>query len=876
MFLLTISSFAQFYAPETEFHDRVQRFFPVEAARVLAWRANQSGAKIAEISYAVTTDTNGATSWQLSWLDSNSRVLKTAKVDYASSALLAGPGYYRDVVRQLWSTGWETPVPTTMEAATIAFWKGADMAGVSREESLGRALDLVSAGLLQKDGGAPQLAGLLIHSALEQYGGKVTLDSLMEARGAAWLALTELSCSNDLTQLWAPVLFLAGREHAAGAAWGRGGGSRGASPENNEPVAAWDLWLKDPTTKKAFLFALDSTNRAFAMPILAFDVGVNGSGSLLAEMVERWTSSSFPLTALHNYAPLFASSTSVGGARILEGAWAAYQRRAWVDLLVHHQELERDGLDSSSVSKFVLALSTATNGLHRLDESDSGTLDGSLAGFTDVAPLLELGHKEGVGNLIPVPVVTARDLLNYGWEMTGLEMGARYCFVEHCWGVPERAKPILETVTGQVGGLQPFFRNAKDAGLYNYQECLYRLQHTVGFSTRVGWSPGPYCQDGSVSNACAELFMKRCWLRPDLFDWQARCLWDEGRFDGIAKLVDAAQNEEGVAGAAAALAYLSSISPNYLSPLPKAGDWMAKLAEQLPQPSKLYVNAIWQKEFEHKPFLERAKQLERLYWRNPDSQMEEWVFLQYAKAGAFGAARRFYIESRENLLDRVLTSNGLGLDAYIVGYLKGDAELRQMALQDSRSGSYSDMVLHMWDAAIQDDRKQLRSEVDNLIERYEKESGPNAMGARLKSFIPLLPALAEPKNPKHKEAIGYFGPDKNAVLIRWIWIEKFKLSKEDAIAFLGGRETDAARRVMVGYLEGDVGQTQMVADALMRRHDAQDSHCILAKFLSMKLDAGAREPEVPDLKPGGVSSARALVLGRLGQNSSVFPLWHLW
>jgi len=41
MFLLTISSFAQFYAPETEFHDRVQRFFPVEAARVLAWRANQ-------------------------------------------------------------------------------------------------------------------------------------------------------------------------------------------------------------------------------------------------------------------------------------------------------------------------------------------------------------------------------------------------------------------------------------------------------------------------------------------------------------------------------------------------------------------------------------------------------------------------------------------------------------------------------------------------------------------------------------------------------------------------------------------------------------------------------------------------------------------
>jgi hypothetical protein len=35
--LSVLSASAQFYAPDTRFHDLSQRCFPVEAARVLAW-----------------------------------------------------------------------------------------------------------------------------------------------------------------------------------------------------------------------------------------------------------------------------------------------------------------------------------------------------------------------------------------------------------------------------------------------------------------------------------------------------------------------------------------------------------------------------------------------------------------------------------------------------------------------------------------------------------------------------------------------------------------------------------------------------------------------------------------------------------------------
>ena len=63
------------------------------------------------------------------------------------------------------------------------------------------------------------------------------------------------------------------------------------------------------------------------MAMLAYDVQVNGSGNLLAEMVVPWTDAGSALAGLHNYAPLFAVGTGIGGGHIMNGAWPVYQRK---------------------------------------------------------------------------------------------------------------------------------------------------------------------------------------------------------------------------------------------------------------------------------------------------------------------------------------------------------------------------------------------------------------------------------------------------------------------------------------------------------------------------------------------------------------------
>jgi hypothetical protein len=539
----------------------------------------------------------------------------------------------------------------------------------------------------------------------------------------------------------------------------------------------------------------------------------------------------------------------------MNGAWPVYQRSAWLDLLAHYPA------SPEKQSDFISTLREVTNALIRIGRPGD-ELDPCLHGFKETAPLLRMGQKEGVGKLTPTAVATAGDLLNYGWEMTGLQMGARYHFVNARWGVPEQAKRILDTVVNEVQGLVPFFKNAAAANLYNYQECLFRLQHLNSVYSFVGWSPNPFRIRTAATNSNAITFMKRCWLRPSLFDWQARSLWDDNRIDLITELVDSVKDQEGPLGAVAALSYLSSIRQDLRGSLPKAEQWMETLADRLPQPTRLYINAVWHKKFDGMSMLETAQELERLYWQNPDSEIEDGVFLYYAKAGAFDAARRFYIESRPNLLDPVRTSNALGHYAYIVGYLKNDARLREMALQDSESSSYRDMLLRVWDAAVHDDREQLKEQIDELIERYESTQGPKSRGARMKQFLPLLPALANARNPKHKEAISYFGNEASWVMLRWIWIEKFKLSKDDAIAFLGGRETDAARHVLVCYLDGETEKTAQAADDLIHQDGSSPEQCILAKFLSAKL-SHSKEPEIPDLKPADATSARAAVIARL-------------
>jgi hypothetical protein len=107
---------AQFYAPETEYHDKVQRLFVVELARILAWRENLQGSNFQEVTYSVTVSSNRVTTWNLHWLDAQGKPLREAEVHYPESLLLEGPGFYRNVFKQVWAAAKWSSLPNISEA----------------------------------------------------------------------------------------------------------------------------------------------------------------------------------------------------------------------------------------------------------------------------------------------------------------------------------------------------------------------------------------------------------------------------------------------------------------------------------------------------------------------------------------------------------------------------------------------------------------------------------------------------------------------------------------------------------------------------------------------------------------------------------------
>lgn len=843
---------AQFYAPNTDFHDPVQRVFVVEAARVLAWRENQHGGKIAEVQYQVDTTTNQNTIWHIEWLNAAGKTVKAAKVEYPRASLKQGADFYRQAFRQLWVAGWKKPGRIDAAEIETAYWRGADEARVAREESLLRAFELQTAESTNaEETWMPQMAGLLVHSALPGIAGHLSLDRLLIARGAAWLALTEQSASNPVSRPWAPVLFLAGREQAAAKIWSK---SPVEGTASNDVCAGWKLWLSHPTSKATYSYAINSHCWSLAMAMLAYDSQAYNNGDLIAEVIQPLAKTNLRLLELYDYAPFFALKTSIGGGRLTEGLWPAYQRRAWLYLFTHCP------FDTNGIPKFSDELQAATNALAHEPEFDSD-LDASLYGFKQTAPLLKLGYTEGVGKLVPTGVATLRDLLNYGWESTGLQMGSRYKFVNDRWGVPERAKPIAEIVTRDVPGLSPFFFNASNAHVYNYRETLKRLQNVDGIYSLVGWNQNPFWRENTGNTGW--LFARRCWLRPSDFEWQARSMWDDVDFARIAELTEAFHNEAGPLAATRLLRYFTSIRRDLLKPVPHAEDLMAELAGQLAEPTRLYVNAVWYTKFAPLTDLERACQLEKIYWKNPDCGLEDWVVRYYCLAGDFKAARRFYIEARGNFLDPVRTSNGVGQPAFVLGYLLQDRKLRQMALEDSASGSYSDMILHIWDDAIRKDSAELKAQVEELIERYEPDSGKDSAGRRLQNFLPLLPALANSKDPHHQEAIHYFERENSWYILRWIWIQNFKLSKPDAVAFLGGVEAGGPIRVVTLYLEGNAKKTAAAMKELAHQNTGRTEQLALASYLSRRINDEPLDAGTPDLKPANATSTYKTVLSEL-------------
>lgn len=855
--LAPTSSHGQFYAPDTEYHDPVQRVFVVEAARVLAWA--EADTNVAEVTYKFQTKSDSNSVWEIQWANGAGKSIKTATVTYGSDVLKGGPEFYRSTFKQLWRAGWKNPPALEAAQLTERFWRGAARMGLSREESLSSLFPLTRASEQKgRTESAPELAGLLVHAALPGYAARVTLDRMLLARGAAWLALAEQACGAKLNPLWAPILFQAGREADAIKAWppNEKADSQNATPQQT----GWNIWLSKPVSRKVFLFAASSPkNLSMAMPMLAYDVIVNGTGSTLAELIGPIAGTEERLQSLHNYGPLFARWTNIGGGRISEGAWATIGRLVWLKLLSSYSPAADDFRGYSA------ALTRATNTIAKADKPDQGA-DASLFGLPEMSPVLRLGNTEGVGKLIPVGAVTARDLLNYGWEMTGWQMGSRYYFVNYAWGIHDLAESIYKKTTAEIEGLMPFFKNEYYSGIAHYDESLKRLQMIEGLYYLVGFSVPP-TDTNHVTAAGARLFVSRWWLRPSDVEWQVRTLWDAEAGGDISPLLRTSSEQAGSLGTAFALRYLISLNAEAISHVPRAAELRYSLAKAMPQPSTLTARILAEHEGGANDNLLRAQQYERMYWQNPDAGLQNWIIYNYLYAGAFKSARRFYSQARENFEDPVGFSNGGGMYLFMLGYCQNDPKLLEQVLEDSNSGSFDDMIMHIWDAAIRDDANQLRAATRELVERYETDKASNSEGKQLLKFLPLLPALRDPTHPQRRQALEFFGKIGSWTTLRLIWIEKFKIPTADAIVLLGGRENNGVTRVIIAYLEKDRARAVQEFSQLVAKGDTRSEMKILSVCLLDRLEPHALQDK--DLKPAtGGQTIRRLVLQQLESRSA--------
>ena len=314
---LAVSAHAQFYVPEAASGDAVQRVFPVEAARVLAWLRNIDGVKFAEITFTMKSP---GTAWQIQWRDASGKVLRERAVDAAKQE--DGAAFYRDVFRQLAGEDWQIPSGAPDNSAS-AFWQGAELAGMSRAEAVGAIGKLLAdKPRVERAADAARLAGVLAHGAVPALAGRRGIDSLLVARAAAWLCVAEARLHEPLDAAWAPVLFLAGREANASALW------QSPAVKTKLKTSAgrfWNLALRDPKPDSAFTFAARKENRAWSVPAMLLFARTDPR--FLAPLAALTTDTLGPETIarLHDY------------AAVLHGDQPIARQRAWLRALGEYQ-----------------------------------------------------------------------------------------------------------------------------------------------------------------------------------------------------------------------------------------------------------------------------------------------------------------------------------------------------------------------------------------------------------------------------------------------------------------------------------------------------------------------------------------------------------
>ena len=835
---------AQFYAPDTEFHDKAQRLFVVEATRILAWRENAGSQTIAEIKYHVAVNTDRTTVWQMRCLNDRGEIVKQFKVSYPEDLLLQGPHFYRETFKQIWREGKWSIQPTLASGdLNRRYWEGAELTGMARDEGLQAAFKLCPTNGGFKDAEtASALAGLLTHIPLPSLSGGVTLDATLLARGAAWLALSEsMLQENDAPadENWALILFMAGREYAAEALWKNTVKPNTSPPDPRVLFDWWNCLLRQPKARDAFLFAAQPKERRYALPMMAYYSEVSAVAAPLVDVLEQLFGDD--ISGWYDYGAFLCDDTVFGSGQSMGGGWPAIFRSKWLETL---KSLPVSALDFKDFTQKANAIAIKT-------EDASEAADPCLIGLKQFAPLLELGREERTGKLIPVAVVTARDLLNYGWEMNGCQMGARYHFVNNCWGVPELGKKILKDSLNGMEGELPFFLGEQQTKMTNKAATYRGLQMVDCVAWRSDVMVHPFGSNLHATNA-AQIFYKRCWLNPAYTQWQCWALDNADLKNETVELLKRYHEEGGLKSEVIGVQYINSFGNKELNLRPKLREIREQMGEDFLDPTSLQAVALFRKRMAKLSYGARAQAYEKIFWQNPDCGLEAKVLEDYILAGAWKSADRFYRQARETVSIDLSFSNELSPMAWAAGFLTKNEDLMKLAVKDSDTASYACMQTEAWNAAALGNYQKTKACFDGIIQRYEPHR-PNSEAHVLKKFMSLLPALQDSNNPKHQEALNYFRQKDLDPIFRWIVIQNCKLEEKEAINFFGGTKNDVLRQMVTAYFQNKPDVMKEAFKHFAHKKD-QAASPALAGWLNAKMSNKTPGIEEKDLKPPGAKS----------------------
>ncbi len=858
----------------------------------MAWRENASGHKpgIAEISCEIApVAENGQTAWKVHWLDGAGKPVRDFEVAYGGGVPAQGVDFYRSVARSM--LGSAKGGGATAAELSKQWWAGAEMAGDSRAESLRAAFTLDP----KPPENAPRLAGLLAHAALPSLGGAVSLDGVLLARAAAWLAVAEwqLKAGEKPTDaLWAPILFLSGRENTAVDGWKK-------SPATGETSAEkwWAFMLSRPRAAEVFAFAAQKANRKLAAPLLVYESRCLQLGGVLPRVLRALDPSGTSLKSLSDYGPYFQQENSAEPAfqsvqvmpgawqreRLLAqalgfteeqggtgGAWPVVSRMDWIECM---RKFQPEPLDFHGYTEALQKIKAVEPRQAREED------DLSLIGLNDAADLINLGFSEGVGKLTPVAVVTARDLLNFGWELNGVQMFSRWYFLRNFSGDQATANSIAKTTLANIDGAEVFlcpspftFDAARPPETWRYirrarvtdSRRLQDLDSPAG-----SWAaPMRAFDTGKPQNA--RLWLRRCWLNGTLIGNQCREHYFSNLRDEIAPDLTRWRAEGGPRLDAQLLEFFIptlGLDAEGLVECPGTAEVLRQLIDSRHEPHRPISVSYARLDVLNKPF-ENAQALEKLFWQRPgddpvaglwkspaNANLYDRIFCEYVRAHAYDSAKRFYRQAEPLVKDQDGFIEKLAVRRFALAVLENDKPAMTDALRASATKSFAGTVMNAVAHAIRGDARALEKEVNESIERY----GDYGMMQKLKGFLPLLPALKDSRHRDHGKALDYFGSYNQWPTMQWVLAQEAKLSPEDAVRFLGGPSTDLERRFFVAYLLKDkllFRQTYQEFEKERRRENKewQTMAFVAVHHLHNQLFELPAPPEEPDLKPAGVKS----------------------